>query len=156
MGHTVHRTVSRLSQTKSRIHQRAKPQRCQSEPRLSKLPKSSYQRRVPQVSRFPRLNSTVSISRNDTTDSATTTLSSPGRKCHVGCIVACRVHGTRIGQMERERLTSRLCPCTCLRLTASCMHAYTDGQRKGEREGLRGCRWVGCEPLPLGTCAVFE
>lgn len=31
-------------------------------------------------------------------------LSSSGRKCHVERIVASRVHGMRIGQMERERL----------------------------------------------------
>lgn len=38
------------------------------------------------------------------------TLSSSGRKCHVERIVASRVHGTRIGQMERERL-DRPRPC---------------------------------------------
>lgn len=112
-------------------------------------------RKVFRVSRFPGSNSTVSIGGSDSTDSAATTLSSSGRKCHVGCIVASRVYGTRIGQMERERLSGRLCSCICLRLAVPCTcNTRIKQERVPERE--KECRWVGCEPLPLGTCAVFE
>lgn len=74
--------------------------------------------------------------------------SSSGRKCHVERIVASGVHGTRIGQMERERLAHRLRVRAIIHIhvfiTISCAYMCTY-VRERERDTEVG------GPLPLGT-----
>lgn len=55
----------------------------------------------------------------------------------------------------RERLSRAV----CVRAYAYALPSRerTHGEKEKEKEGgERECRWVGCEPLPPGTCAVFE
>lgn len=104
---------------------------------------------------FPELRATYicierSLGRNEVRSRR---FSSSGRKCHVERIVASEVHGTRIGQMERERLDRLRVRIIHIHAfiagSYACTHVYTYGSEREIEEmevggplppGMRGLR----------------
>lgn len=115
-----------------------------------------YQKGILCVSRFPRSNSTVSIGGSEHRLTTATDFPRPDGSATSGALLRAECTGRGLAKWsERERLSRAV----CVRAYAYALPSRerTHGEKEKEKEGgERECRWVGCEPLPPGTCAVFE